>query len=359
MKKNKIFTGVGTVLAIGLYNAPTYAFELPDKFEGKFYGQLNQVVMFANDGDKSESFIADSYNSASRVGVKGSAGVGNGVSVGLKIEAAWHRNNSSGLNMDTRNISGDLAERHFDFFVKGGFGKVSVGMGDGAANGNTEVDLSGTLLPAFTSPAALIGGFQFQDKGVYGPAVKRVLNHQDFESRNDRLRYDTPAFAGTTLSVSSGVKSSNDIFELGLDSAQELGNGKLNFSLGYSAEDKGGAADTESIFGGSLSYLAGNGFNVTVSASTLSNDDSSDPDSDYRALKLGYKTGKHSTAVIFGRGSDQNMKGDDADYLSLGYTYKAAKWAEVYASYNRASLDRSGSDFDDINVLAMGGRIKF
>lgn len=221
------------------------------------------------------------------------------------------------------------------------------------------MDLSGTTLANYSGSGDFGGGIPFAGPGGAGPAIDDVLGNQDFESRHDRIRYDTPAFGNTTLSLSLGSKSGNDVTELAIRPEIDLAGGKLEAAVGFSSEDKGGSAGDEQTFGGSVSWLGASGFNVTLAFSEKSDDNAGNPDSQYIYGKVGYRFGNHAVALDLGQASDFDAQGDDATSLGIGYVFKAAKWVELYGSLHTFSLDRPGADFDDIQTIMAGARLKF
>ncbi len=120
-----------------------------------------------------------------------------------------------------------------------------------------------------------------------------------------------------------------------------------------------GTAGNEDTVGGSVSWLHTSGFNLTGAYSRVSDDNPSNPDSTFKAIKAGYKSGQHAVAITYSVSDDYVKKGDEANSVRLGYVYKARKNIELYAGINKHSLKRSNANFDDILVAASGLRYKF
>lgn len=324
------------------------------------YGQLNYGMLFGDTGDGSEHFIVDNDNSASRVGARLKGDLdGTGLSVGAHVELEWQQNPSNSVSLQQRSVDGEFNERHMNVFVSGGFGKLSLGQGAGAADGNTEQDLSGTLVVSWTNPALVGGGLEFLD----APSQTRVrlisaMSNQDFESRYSRLRYDLPTFGGIRSSISRGIKDNDDVTEVGARFSGTLG-GKIVGALGFSTKDSGGQTGDFQTLGGSLSWLHDSGFNLTGAYSTTSDDNPANPDADFYLGKVGYKAGKHAFDVHYAVASDRVQEGDSTETVGIGYVFKPINWFEAYAGVNRHSLERSGADFDDIDTVLVGGRLKF
>jgi hypothetical protein len=89
------------------------------------------------------------------------------------------------------------------------WGTLRLGQGDTATNGTSEVDLSGTDVAAYSSVDDVGGNFEFRDNGVgTGITVSDSRSNFDGLSRKDRVRYDTPKWAGFFASGSVGNNSS-------------------------------------------------------------------------------------------------------------------------------------------------------
>lgn len=260
------------------------------------------------------------------------------------------------MNFASPSVSAEFAERHIDAYLSGGFGKVSLGQGNGAANGGMENDVAGTTLVTYSGMTDLGGAIQF---GGMGPAIGATTGNLDFESRYDRLRYDAPKLGPLDIAVSVSTKSGNDVYELAIHPRIKMGGSNLRSAIGYSVEKKGGALGDEQTLGVSASYLFPSGFNGTVAHGTQSSDAAGSVDKEITYFKLGYKTGDHAMSLDYGIGSDFDQAGDDSTGYGVGYVYTAAKWIELYAGAKIHSLDRAGFNADDITVISAGTRIKF
>lgn len=361
MKKQKRLALRIAIVACGLYAAGAAAQQASvSNVSADVYGQLNYGILSGDTGEGSDYFIVDNDNSASRIGAKLKGNLdGTGLVVGGHVELEYQQNPSNSVTLDQRSISGEFNERQLNVFVSGGFGKVSLGQGDGAANGNIERDLSGTLVVSWTNPALIGGGLNFVDDAT-STRVKLIsaMSDQDFESRYSRLRYDLPAMGGFKATVSQGIKGNDNVTEVGLRYSGNLG-GKVSGALGYSVKGSGGVTGDVVTVGGSLSWLHASGFNVTGAYSTSSDDNPANPDSDFYLAKLGYKVGKHAFDVHFMEADDRVQSGDSATSVGVGYVFKPIKWADLYAGYNTHALDRSGADFQNVDTVLVGGRLKF
>jgi len=352
--------------ALAVLAAPAYA------LEAKISGQVNRAIMHADDGSNSEIFHVDNDHSSTRFRFVGSEDIGSGLKAGIVWEVEYQSNDSDQVTLvgapgksDTGTTFG---ERKMEVFFAGAFGQVTLGQGDGAMNGGIEVDLSGTQVIGYAGIGDLGGAIGFGGNSAL--TLRKVINQQDFESRYDRLRYDSPKLGPLTISISTGSSNSStaaqnglDIQEYGIWYSSNLGAaGTLAFAVGFSTKDldtvtPGSGGDQETT-GGSISWLHPSGWNVTFAISNVQND--AGKDSDFNYLKVGYKTGKHAFSADFGMGDDQVAVGDEAKHFGVQYVFAPNQAVDLYAGYKTLSLDRAGGvTFDDINILTVGSRIKF
>ena len=326
-----------------------------DGIQVRLSGQINRALLHADDGANSEWFNVDNSNSSTRFRFNADGPVVPNWRAGLLLEFEFDSNPSSEVNFVTRSVSPELQERHVDLFLAGPIGTFRLGQGDGAANGAAEVDLSGTTLAHYSASPDVGGGFLYRAGGAFtGTAIDDTISNQDFESRYDRVLYQTPLFSGFMGEVSWGHKQT-DIIEFALRYSAKIGAlGQLAGALGYSKED--GSPD-DKVFGGSISWLHPSGFNVTFAHTER---DLPGREGEFNYVKLGYKFGRHAVSVDYGIGESQAAAGDEATIYGVGYVWTPLAWAEVFALYKVHGLDRSaGPGVDDIMFFMVGSRVKF
>lgn len=354
MKRLAIALAVGGVFAV-----PAQAQD--GSLEVKLSGQVNRAVMHVKDGTNSDLFHVDGDNSSTRFRFTGTQALSPSTKAGVIFEVEYQSNPSNAVTFANQVASPSLDERHMDIFYLSSWGKASIGQGDGAANGGVETDLSGTQVAHYAGVADIGGAFAFRTAaGVAGPTIGQALNRQDFESRYDRVRYDSPAFGGVTLSASFGTKDTRrEVTEYALRYAGDGGFGRIAAALGMSNKKlaPGAAGVDDKVVGGSVSWLHPAGYNVTVGHSTR--ELSASRDGKFNYLKLGFKRGDHAVSADLGMGDDQNALGDEAKVVGVGYVYRAAKWAELYGLVKNHSLERPGTAFEDIRIVMAGTRLKF
>jgi hypothetical protein len=326
--------------------------------EVKLSGQVNRALLSADDGVEQEWFNVDNGNSSTRFRFNAEGPVSPGLSAGILFEVEYKSNPSSDVNFATRSISPDLNERHMDVFFAGPWGRARLGQGDGAANGASEVDLSGTSVVHYASTADIGGAFQYRTTAgaLSGTSISGSISNQDFESRYDRLLYQTPNFNGFMGEASWGHKAT-DVTEFALRYSGKIGGlGTLAGALGWSNEDAPLGGIEDETVGGSISWLHTSGINLTYSHTSRDLDGRTGK---FDYFKAGYKVGKHAVSVDYAMGQDQAASGDEATMAGVGYVFTPIAWAELFALYKIHSMDRTGADLDDISFFMVGTRVKF
>ena len=326
--------------------------------EVRLSGQINRAVMHVDDGAAKEWFNVDNGNSSTRFRFNAEGQVTPTQKAGILFEVEYKSNPSSDVTFASRSVSPTLNERHMDLFYASTWGTLRLGQGDGAANGASEVDLSGTSVAHYASTPDIGGAFEYRSNGILsGASIAGTLSNQDFESRYDRVLYQTPSMSGFTLEGSWGNKQTT-IYEVALRYSGKLESlGTLAAALGYSVEEGVGGADDDKTMGGSISWLHTSGLNLTYSHT---NRELPGRDGKFDYFKLGYKFGgMHAVSIDYAMGQDQLMGGDEATMFGLGYVLTPVAWAEVFVLLKQHSLDRAGTSLDDIRFFMVGSRIKF
>ncbi len=161
-----------------------------DAVEVNLSGQINRAVLYADDGTDSETFFVDNDNSSTRIRVTGSEEVDGWGTFGFKGEWQFESNSSADakINGPSSFTTNNFTERHMDVWLKGGFGKVSLGQGDTASNGTSEVDLSGTAVVTYSGVNDVGGSLDFRDPVTKAPLteVNDTRSNFDGRSRTDR-----------------------------------------------------------------------------------------------------------------------------------------------------------------------------
>lgn len=366
--KSGLFVMVAAALVLTV-TAPANA------FEAKLSGQINRAVLWADDGTDDEYFFVDNDNSSTRIRLTASKEMDDIGTVGFKGEWQFESNSSAKAEIigdfDSTN---SFTERHMDIWFKTQVGKISLGQGDMASNGTSEVDLSGTDVVTYSGVVDMAANISFRDPAL--PAtdpdtglatVEDTRSNFDGFGRDDRIRYDTTFLGPLTLSAS--VRQ-GDEYDLAARYSAELGGfGKIAAAAAYAlasstesgedVNDTGINSDYDQI-SASASWLHSSGFNVTVNYAERDYDVSALEDPDTIFIKLGFKRGPHAVSVHWTTTEDLDAKGDEADTIGAGYVNSYIKGVELYAGINNYELDRDGvSSIDDVLAGMVGARVKF
>jgi type II secretory pathway pseudopilin PulG len=337
-----------------------------EKVKVQLYGQLNRGVLIADDGDSTKTYQVDNDNSSTRIGLLGSVKPDEGWGIGTKFEVEFESNSSSAVNQDEQNgVGGDsFNERWAEIFVQSPYGKLSLGQGDTASNSTSEVDLSGTTVAGYSDLNAVAGGMFFYDdnsKDLSGTKPKDVFSNFDGLSRDDRIRYDTPEWNGLSLATSAISGGGGDV---ALRYSYKNDQFKLAAATAYS--NPGGTSDTiDDTVNGSVSLLHSSGLNLTLAGGVRDLKDSDRDDPSFFYTKLGYRTsiyklGDTAFSIDYGSNDDVKVDGDEAESFGAQLVQYIDKWAtEFYLSFRNYDLDRDNTDYEDVNAVLSGLRVKF
>ena len=332
----------------------------------KLYGQINKAVLFSDDGDGADTYLVDNDNSSTRLGLVGTLTPSDRYKIGTRIEAEYQTNPSNVVSQTNQRPDDDgFEKRHLDLWVDAGiYGKLSLGWGSTASDGTAEVDLSGTGVVGYASIADMAGGQLFYDKltGSHSTTtVGSVFSDMDGLGRDERVRYDSPVFYGLTASASYINDGGGD---LAVRYNAAIGTFKLATAAAFS--NPGGASDTiGNQLSGSISVLHETGFNGTMAMGIRDHQHDDRDDGGFFYVKFGYRArwcplGVTSLSIDYGRYADIGQDGDDADTLGLQMVQDFQEWGtEVYLGCRFHDLDRNGADYDSINSLMAGMRVKF
>ena len=359
-----------TALAVFLISmAAAGFFSTADAFEVNLTGQVNQLIMWADNGNDSDFFIADNDNSSTRFRFTGSEDFGR-VKVGFRMEFEAQQRASNDLDIpNTGDGAFEFNSRWLDAYFDTSYGTVRIGKGDGAANNTSETDLSGTSVIIYSAVNDTAGDFTFVDKATglkSGTRINDTRNNFDGLSRNERLRYDTPSFYGTYLALSA---TNGNAWEVAAFFANNYGGHKIAASAGYvDTEDRFSVDGEYTQVGASASWLAPFGLNLTGAygirnyRGQTKQERSIAGQSDNATntyLKLGYVWGMHAIAGEYGMTEDLDEKGDESSNYGIGYVITPWEGVEFYAAGRVYRLKRTSADFDDISQVMAGTRIKF
>ena len=249
-------------------------------FESNISGQVSRMMVSPDDAVGDEIQYQDIGWSGSRFRFTGSEDMKNGMKVGFRFEIQARNNNAGTDGAQLANNGDNQDNRYQDLYFSGDFGKISFGKGDGAANGSTEVDLSGTALASAgplqdnwggykltpdTDAGTTLGADNIITQNDNSVAWKDVYTMDDALSRQNRVRYDTPSANGFSLAVSLNQGNAS---EVAVRYKGDLGGNEFGAALfTATGPDASAAVSGDDITGGSASLLLNSGLNFTVAIS--------------------------------------------------------------------------------------------
>ena len=333
------------------------------KIQISLYGQVDKAVMFADDGNDSNTFFVDNDASSTRFGIKALAKPKGNLRTGATLEMEYQTNPSNKVTMDDESLNEDLHVRKFFAYAQyKQLGKISLGQASAPTDGIAEIDLSGTALAGYSDGTIIGGGLSFFDdlsQSYSDTAVGAVFKDLD-GGRYDLIRYDSPKLFGFSLAGSTGEKDKN---EIALRYNQKISMFKIVGGIGYATEGNGSSHDDR--LSGSLSVLMDNGFNVTFASGVRTENDAQRDDPFYFYGKLGYQfhafnVGKTALSVDFGSYQDFALNNDDGTLFGGQATqYFDDFGTQVYLGYRLMQLDQDMTDMSDIYAIISGIRVKF
>lgn len=360
----------------------------------KVSGQVDRAVIGADNGKQTDYGFVDNVGSNSRFRFTGDQIMPNGVKLGFNYEMAFAVNPSTDFNINSAGGPSNNNGQHNNFtnvrlgevYVEGNFGKLSFGKGDGAANGTSEVDLSGTQYLGGGSAHYYASGISFiHDNHVItnGPKGNSAVNigngaYNNFDalSRRNRVRYDTPSFGGAVLSASLDNGHAYEI--AGRYNATFAGGAKLEAAVDWvdseNASDqinpignRSGRTGRFQEYGGSASLLLPSGLNVTGMYKKHDRvGNNTGPNATSFFTGVGYIVGRNHFQVGWGGTRDYANNGSKGNSYQAAYVFDWTKSVQLYGSYHMITLDHvydsnvgHNVSAKNINYLFLGTRVKF
>lgn len=314
--------------------------------EVKLSGQVN-VAALAGDG-VDDLTVVDNNTTGSRFRIQAKTSFGGAYTAGLRYElqAQFAQSNQSDqIGLNSGGAGGTVREvRYADVYINSPVGKLSIGRGDGAANGTSE---SYGLLN-------FLGGAEAHL--LFGGAG---ANFSDIDglSRQNRIRYDTPNFSGLKFAI---TLDEQDEQEVAASYDKKGGFGAVRARAGFTT----GEGDQETIdfsvayklpFGVGLAYSTGS--RDTTAGITDSENDWVQVSYDFSAFTVSAGFG---TEDEFSAGTGEIVE-NDLTILSL--VWKPTKGASVYLNYgdwdNGLATGQVEGENDDSSLVALGGHFRF
>jgi len=217
------------------------------------YGQVNEGVLWWDDGEESNAYVVTNENSRTRFGFRGDARINPEWSAGFLLEVGVRIANSGHVNqfVDDNVASIDALDlRHSAWYIESNrLGRVWVGHTNMATEGITEINLSNAAVVGAVDVNNFAGGFFVRlnngrllaagsgDSPVLTGLRWRDLTSQFFGQANpgdgtraNLVRYVSPTFSGFTFSASWGE---DDFWDVALRYANEFNGVRVAGGIGY------------------------------------------------------------------------------------------------------------------------------
>jgi len=221
----------------------------------EIYGQVNQAVLFWDDGSESNAYVVTNDNARTRFGFRGKAKIdsdweaGYRIEIGIRTANSKRSHQSNPLGNDAAvDVGLDVRDSHW-YLKSKKYGTASVGLQASATDAITEINQTqtadfskfsdvedtglGFLLRSATTGALTTAGVNAN--GQTGLTWRRLIGHGgdqpgEGERRYDALKYTTPEFAGFSASASWGE---DDFWDMALRYKGELSGFKISAGIGY------------------------------------------------------------------------------------------------------------------------------
>ena len=328
-------------------------------------GHLNRMVQVVDNGVNSEVRHTTNQQSRSRVRWVGTGKLTDDISVRTLIEFGNSDAISSGQSIQATEVNGGTFDtRHIDLqLTSKTMGKLYMGHGSDANDsimGNS--DLSGTLvvLSGGGDEDLTYGGENFVTSAGAVVGTVATFNDELDGTRNDRIRYDTPSFAGFKGAVSH---SNDDQVNWSIRYAGSFSGVKVKAGIGQNLNE-GNAQRTITSGGVGILLPMGLSFQIAGGERDLDTTGRNDPTTVF--YRVGYRfkgseLGETRLAVSYSEGEDFAANGDKLETISAGVVQIIEPLgSELYASYHNVDLERTGVvGIEDIDVFSVGMRVKF
>ncbi len=223
-------------------------------------GQISQELLYWDDGNKSDVYVAGPGTSNSRWRMTGAARISPEITAGFLYEfeafasSSGSVNQGNGNGMTVNGTAGDDAggtghnlREAMAWVEHSRLGRVSIGHGSTAANNAILVDLAGKGMAAsndvrlhsngmrlFSRRLAGFTGNGYLDSGTWGGFFQGSSGDW-LNERNQHIQYRTPTIAGFTLGASFGE---DNYWDAAVRYAGEFNGIRIAGALGYSVRSE-------------------------------------------------------------------------------------------------------------------------
>jgi hypothetical protein len=344
-----------------------------DKVSVKISGQFSRQVTYLDDGHSARIRHMDSNFSSSRFRIHANSKINADLSVAALAEIAFddNRNALSNTGEFAARTGNDLQTRWAEIaFTHKAFGKLSMGAGANAADGVMNIETHG-VYGALPSDVGLLANPQYRTTTNALSGVNMIFNADpDMSGRMPRLRYDTPSIYGFKASVSHSDNQTSEaaLWYNGtvLDTKLQAGGGITSCGAASGGMCASASGGDSTVYGAGIAGKHSSGFGGNFHISTIDDNDAGGNSPWYWNTQLHYgkkfsELGETTVVGEYMYAEGGQAAGDIGHYWSGIVQQKIdAAALDIYLRYTNAEMHRDGTTFkDDINIVALGARMKF
>jgi hypothetical protein len=331
------------------------------------YGQVNKGLLIWDDGVDSDTYVVNNSVENTNIGFTGTAKIAPGLTAGYTMEFDIENAQSDAVTQSDDDAGSDglvLSKNHF-FIESETLGKLTVGEGDPAADGATEVVVAESLRhsdPNFGAGLEL--RYAAVPLGTHGTTLGDVAGNLGPDG-GDYLRYDSPSILGFVLSASWGE---NDYADAALNFEKEFETVKIAAAVAYIWNNDAGS-DTYEQVGGSISLMhIPTGLYAAFQAGSRDHEAAgmADPSFWYVQAGIEKKWLPYGVTTLYGEYGDYDdfaVQGAETTRWGFGLNQKIDSAAmDVYAHatfWSFDGLEENNVAPEDITTVLIGSRIQF
>lgn len=217
------------------------------KLELSISGQVNEAILFWDDGRESNATLITNDSSRTRLRFEGDARISSDWKAGYHLEIGFRSANSKRFLQDDPSNGSGIDLRHSYWFIESKtFGRLSLGHTGGAAEGVTEINLAQTKAVAKHSDMEDLGlGLAMRlSNGLYSNGSgtstagaftwRRLIRDSGVQPGEGRraeiVKYETPKWNGFTVVANWGE---DDFWETGIRYKGEVAGFRIAAGIAY------------------------------------------------------------------------------------------------------------------------------
>lgn len=343
-------------------------------YSAKISGQVNMAGMMSDDGYSRDLYFVTNSITSNRIKLETTVQNTPDFSIGSVMDLGLNVNPGSSVSQVSKNGSNNTDFRKIEIiFNSKKLGKVSLGKGQTASDDTAQSDLSGTDVVTYSKIDDNGSGIFFRKKNevpgssfTRNPTVGDVFDNLDGQSRQTRVRYDTPLFNGFSFATSY---MTNYIYDFALRYLNTFPWFQLQSALAYVSSHSTISSSTGTLkgnqFDGSVSVLFNCGFNVTYAGGKFNTSTFNRQSPYFHFIKIGYlaqlnRLGKTGFSVNYSLHRHFNVNSDRAkSYGAEIVQHLSRDNTEIYISYQEYDLYRIANSYYPVALALVGARYKF